>query len=45
MPVPYSYDLRKKVISAIDDGMGKTQAIRLLQKSINTINIWLKKRN
>ncbi|NEO95677.1 MAG: hypothetical protein F6K56_38115 [Moorea sp. SIO3G5] len=45
MPVPYSYDLIKKVISAIDDGMVKTQAIRLFKKSINTIYIWLKKIN
>ncbi|WP_149030926.1 IS630 transposase-related protein [Moorena producens] len=45
MPVPYSYDLRKKVISAIDDGMVKTQAVRLFEKSIITINIWLKKIN
>jgi hypothetical protein len=26
MPAPYSYDLRTKVIEAIDGGMGKTQA-------------------
>ncbi|NEP67104.1 MULTISPECIES: IS630 transposase-related protein [Moorena] len=45
MAVPYSYDLRKKVISAIDDGMVKTQASRLLKISRNTIDIWLKKRN
>ena len=28
MPAPYSYDLRTKVIQAIDGGMGKTKAIK-----------------
>ena len=44
MPASYSYDLRTKVINAIDDGMGKTQASRLFQISRNTIELWLKKR-
>ncbi len=44
MPVSYSYDLRTKVISAIDGGMGKTQASRIFQISRNTIDTWLKKR-
>ena len=44
MPASYSYDLRTKVISAIDNGMGKTQASRIFQISRNTINLWLKKR-
>ncbi|WP_424101893.1 IS630 transposase-related protein [Moorena producens] len=38
--VPYSYDLRTKVMSAIDDGMGKTQASRLLKITQNTLNVW-----
>ncbi len=44
MPASYSYDLRTKVINAIDDGMGKTQASHIFQISRNTIDIWLKKR-
>ena len=44
MPASYSYDLRTKVINAIDDGMGKTQASRVFQISRNTIALWLKKR-
>ena len=44
MPTPYSYDLRTKVINAIDDGMGKTQASRVFQISRNTIALWLNKR-
>ena len=44
MPVPYSYDLRRKVIEAIDGGMGKTQASKIFRISRNTINLWLCKR-
>ncbi len=44
MPASYSYDLRTKVINAIDEGMTKTQASRLFKISRNTINFWLKKR-
>ncbi|MEL6501432.1 MAG: IS630 transposase-related protein, partial [Cyanobacteria bacterium J06623_1] len=44
MPVPYSYDLRKKVINAIDEGMSKTEASRIFKMSRNTINLWLRKR-
>ena len=44
MPASYSYDLRTKVINAIDGGMTKTQASRLFQISRNTIDIWLKRR-
>ena len=45
MPTSYSYDLRTKVIQAIDDGMGKTQASKIFKISRNTINLWLRKRN
>ncbi len=31
MPAPYSYDLRTKVIEAIDGGMGKTQASKIFR--------------
>ena len=44
MPIPYSYDLRKKVIDAIDEGMGKTEASRIFRISRNTIDLWLRKR-
>ena len=44
MPVTYSYDLRRKVIEAIDGGMKKTQASKLFKISRNTINLWLQKR-
>lgn len=44
MPAPYSYDLRRKVIEAIDGGMGKSQASRIFKISRNTINLWLQKR-
>lgn len=41
MAKPYSYDLRTKVINAIDRGMSKTQASRVFRISRNTINLWL----
>lgn len=44
MPQPYSYDLRRKVIEAIDSGMGKTQASKVFKISRNTINLWLTRR-
>ena len=44
MPASYSYDLRTKVINAIDEGMGKTQVSRIFKISRNTIDLWLKKR-
>ena len=44
MPIPYSYDLRAKVLQAIDEGMTKTQASRVFQLSRNTINLWLRRR-
>jgi transposase len=44
MPVPYSYDLRRKVIEAIDGGMRKSQASQIFKISRNPINLWLQKR-
>lgn len=41
MPAPYSYDLKKKVIEALDDGMSKSQASKIFKISRNTINLWL----
>jgi len=44
MPAPYSYDLRRKVIEAIDAGRKKTEVSKLFNISRNTINLWLNKR-
>jgi transposase len=44
MPTPYSYDLRARVLQAIDEGMTKTQASQVFKLSRNTINLWLKRR-
>lgn len=44
MPAAYSYDLRRKVIEAIDGGMGKTEASQIFRISRNTINLWLQRR-
>jgi transposase len=44
MTSPYSYDLRAKVLQAIDEGMTKSQASRVFSISRNTINLWLKRR-
>lgn len=44
MATPYSYDLRAKVLQAIDEGMSKSQASRVFKLSRNTINLWLKRR-
>ncbi|MBW4571527.1 MAG: IS630 family transposase [Tolypothrix carrinoi HA7290-LM1] len=44
MPKPYSYDLRQKVIQAIQlDGLKKTEASLLFNISRNTIDLWLKR--
>jgi len=45
MAKPYSYDLWKKVIEAIEqDGLKKTEASQLFNISRNTIDLWLKRR-
>lgn len=45
MAKPYSYDLRQKVIQAIElDGMRKTEAAQVFQISRNTINLWLQRK-
>jgi transposase len=46
MAQPYSYDLRQKVIKAIElDGIKKSEAAQLFQISRNTIDLWLKRRS
>lgn len=44
MAAPYSYDLRQKVIQAIEHGMRKSEASRVFNLSRNTIDLWLKRR-
>lgn len=44
MANPYSYDLRQKVIQAIQqDGLKKCEASELFNISRNTIDLWLKR--
>jgi transposase len=44
MAKAYSYDLRQKVIQAIElDGMKKSEAAQVFQISCNTIDLWLKR--
>jgi transposase len=41
MPKPYSYDLRQKVIQAIEfDGLKKSEASQIFNISRNTIDLW-----
>lgn len=40
----YSYDLRLKVLAALDNGMKKTEASRVFSMSRNTIDLWLARR-
>ena len=45
MPKPYSYDLRQKVMQAIElDGMSQLQAAITFQISRSTINIWCQRK-
>ena len=45
MPAPYSYDLRAKVMKAIEeDGMTKTEASQVFRMSRNTINLWFQRK-
>jgi transposase len=45
MPKPYSYDLRQKVMQAIEmDGLRKNEASQLFDISRNTINLWFERR-
>jgi len=46
MAKAYSYDLRKKVIEAIElEGLKKSEAAKIFQISRNTIDLWIKRRN
>lgn len=45
MAKTYSYDLRKKIIGAIElDGLKKSEAAKIFHVSRNTIDLWLKRR-
>jgi len=45
MAKPYSYDLRRKVIEAIElDGMKRSYASKTFRISRNTINLWFRRR-
>ena len=42
---PYDYDLRQKVIQAIEcDGLPKSKASQLVRISHNTIDLWFQRR-
>jgi transposase len=43
MAAPYSYDLRRKAIEAVQRGEGKTAVCRMLKISRNTLDLWLKR--
>ena len=45
MPQPYSYDLRQKVLQAIElGGMSQRQASVVFQISRSTVNIWCQRK-
>lgn len=44
MPKPYSYDLRQKVIAAVERGEMKTRICRWFNISRNTLNLWLQRK-
>ena len=44
MPVPYSLDLRLRVLEAIDSGMNKMTVHKTFQVSRSTIDHWQKRR-
>jgi transposase len=41
---PYSTDLRVRVLDAFEDGMARTDAIRIFQVSLGSIKRWVRKR-
>lgn len=43
MPVPYSYDLRAKAVSAYHRGEKKIAICRLMKISRNTLDLWLER--
>lgn len=43
MPAPYSYDLRRKAIKAVQGGERKSEVCRMFNISRNTLDLWLKR--
>ena len=43
MPAPYSYDLRRKAIEAVNRGERKTDVSQMFHISRNTLDLWLKR--
>ena len=43
MPAPYSLDLRKKAIAAVERGERKSDVSRQFELSRNTLDLWLKR--
>jgi len=41
MPVPYSYDLRRKAIEAVKRGEPKIEVSKMFNISRNTLDLWL----
>ncbi len=41
MPSPYSYDLRIRVVVAVEQGMGVTEASRTFGLHPDTVTAWL----
>ena len=44
MPAPYSEDLRRKAIAAVERGERKSNVSRMLNISRNTLDLWLKRK-
>lgn len=43
MPAPYSYDLRRKAIDAVNSGQRKVNVCRMFNISRNTLHLWLQR--
>lgn len=43
MPAPYDYDLRRKAVDAVKDGVPKSQVSGIFNISRNTLDLWLKR--
>jgi transposase len=43
MPAPYSYDLRRKAIDAVQRGERKSKVAKMLKISRNTLDLWLRR--
>ncbi|MFQ3613609.1 MAG: helix-turn-helix domain-containing protein, partial [Cyanobacteriota bacterium] len=41
MPPPYSYDVRRKALEAVNQGQRKIDVSRMFNISRNTLDLWL----